>query len=126
VIYAQSSKQKLVTVSSTEAELVGVSDGLKQVLWTRNFLLEQGYDLGPAKLFQDNQSTIQLATTGKSKSSRTRHVAIRYFFVADRVKSKEVAIEYLPTEDMIADILTKPLQGEQFVKLRNQLLGYNK
>jgi hypothetical protein len=123
-IYAKSSTQKLNTKSSSEAELVGVSDSAGQVIWTRNFLIEQGYDLGPATIYQDNQSAIALVRNGKSNSDRTRHIAIRFFFIADRVASKEIVIEYLRTGDMLADILTKPLQGQLFVRLRDELLNW--
>ena len=59
-IYSKSSTQKLNTMSSTEAELVAVTEASCRVLWTRNFPLEQGYQLSPATMFQDNLSTIQL------------------------------------------------------------------
>jgi hypothetical protein len=123
-VYAKSSGQKLNTKSSTEAELVGLSDSTPQVIWARAFLEEQGYAVGAAKVYQDNMSTIALVKNGKSNSNRTRHIAVRFFFVADRVKSKEINIEYMPTGEMLADILTKPLQGALFKKLRNQLLNW--
>jgi hypothetical protein len=76
----------------------------------------------PAKTFQDNMSTIALADKGRSTSERKN---VRYFFTKDKVESGELMIEYLPTEEMIADILTKPLQGAQFRRLRDQLLNCN-
>jgi len=79
----------------------------------------------PASVFQDNQSTIAMVRAGRPTSDRTRHVNIRFFFVADRERAGEIAIEYLPTKDMIADILTKPLQGELFLKLRKELLNWD-
>ena len=60
-IYVKSGKQKIVTRSSTQAELVGVSDALSQILLTREFLLHQGLRLGPATVYQDIKSTICLA-----------------------------------------------------------------
>jgi hypothetical protein len=123
-VYAKSGTQKLNTKSSTEAELVGVSDSTGQVVWTRNFLLEQGYNMGPATIYQDNMSTIALIKNGRSNSERTRHIAIRFFFLADRVSSNEISIEYMPTGEMLADILTKPLQGELFRRLRDRLLNW--
>ena len=123
-IYAKSSGQKLNTKSSTEAELVGLSDSTGQILWTRNFLIEQGYNVEAATVYQDNMSTIALVKNGKSNSERTRHIAIRFFFVADRVASKEIKVEYMQTGEMLADILTKPLQGELFRKLRDKLLNW--
>ena len=121
--YVQSSKQKIVSKSSTESEIIAVSDGLSEVIWARNFLLDQGVPLGPAVVFQDNKSTMALIAKGRSTSSRTKHIHIRYFFVKDRVEAGEVVIRYAPTEEMLADILTKPLQGELFRKLRNSLLN---
>jgi hypothetical protein len=123
VIWAKSSKQKIMTKSSTEAELVAISDVIGQVLWLRNFLEAQGYVLPPVKLFEDNLSTIALIKSGKSNSSRTRHIAIRYFFISDKVLSKEVEVEFMPTDSMLADILTKPLQGSLFKKFRDLLLN---
>ena len=122
--WTKSSVQKLNSKSSTEAELIGATDSAGQLLWTRQFLLEQGYDVGPAVLYQDNTSTISLINNGRSNSERTRHIAIRYFFLKDRIENKEIRVEYLNTGDMIADILTKPLQGEQFVRLRAKLLNW--
>jgi hypothetical protein len=122
-VHVSSKKQQLMTKSSTEAELVGVSDVLPQILWVRQFLEAQGHGIGKVVLYQDNQSTIALAKKGRSTSARTRHVAIRYFFVKDRVEAGEVVIEYLPTEVMSADIMTKPLQGDLFREMRDRVLG---
>ena len=124
-IFAQSRKQRLVSKSSFEAELISLSDGSSQVLWSREFLAAQGYVTPPAKVYQDNKSTIISAEKGRSTSDRTRHVNIRYYWVKDRIDNKEMLLEYLPTADMTADILTKPLQGEQFRKLRSKLLNWN-
>jgi hypothetical protein len=122
-VTCKSTKQKLVAKSSTEAELIAVSDALSQVLWTRNFLEGQGYKMKPALLHQDNKSSILLINRGRPASARTRHVAIRYFFVKDRIDSKEVDVQYLGTEDMVADIFTKPLSGELFLKFRKVVLN---
>jgi hypothetical protein len=123
-IWAKSTKQKLNVKSSTEAEQVAVSDLCSQVIWVRDFLKEQGYDVGPANVMQDNKSTIHLVNNGGSNSERTRHIAIRFFWLKDRIESDELKIVYCPTGDMIADILTKPLQGELFRKLRRRLLNW--
>lgn len=125
-IFFKSTKQRINSTSSTESELVAVSDVMPYVIHIREFLIHQGYDLGPATLLQDNMSTIKLIENGRSNSDRTRHINIRFFFVSDRVKSGEVQVEYMPTDEMIADILTKPLQGEKFRILRRQLLNWDK
>ena len=123
VVFAKSSKQKLVSKSSTEAELIGLSDSASQIIWTREFLIGQGYHLDAATIYQDNMSTIAMVKKGHSSSDRSRHINIRYFFVKDRVDQGDVKIEYRPTGDMIADVLTKPLQGSLFVRMRDALLN---
>ena len=122
-IVAKSVKQKINTKSSTEAELVGLSDGLSLVIWARNFLEAQGYHMPPATVFQDNMSTIAMLKNGRPTSDRTRHINIRFFFASDKQTGGEIEIEYKPTKEMLADILTKPLQGELFQQLRNELLN---
>jgi hypothetical protein len=83
----------------------------------------QGYGVSTI-LNQDNQSTIKLSENGKSSSGKgTRHINIRYFFITDRIARKEVAIQYCPTKQMVADYFTKPLQGELFYKFRDQIMG---
>ena len=119
-----STKQKLNTRSSTESELVGVDDLMPSILWTRKFLKAQGYDVSENILYQDNKSSILLEKNGKASSSkRTRHISIRYFFVTDRIAKGELTIEWCPTANMIADFMTKPLQGALFRKFRDIVMG---
>lgn len=122
-IFVKSSKQKIVTKSSTESELVGISDALSQIVWTREYLLSHGLTLGPAIVFQDNQSTIFLAKKGRSTSERSRHIKIRYFFVSHYIEEKEIDLCYLPTGQMVADLLTKPLHGKMFTSMVGRILG---
>ena len=70
-------------------------------------------------------STIAMIKNGMSKSDRTRHMNVRYFWTKERVDSGDIEIVYTPTDDMIADILTKPLQGDKFRILRQLLLNWN-
>ncbi len=123
-LYAESTRQSLVVKSSTEAELVGISDGLNMAIWTREFLLHQGYSqIGAVRVHQDNTSSIVLAEKGYSTSKKTRHIAARFFFVHDRIRKGEVSLVHTRTENMIADILTKPVGGAQYERLRDALLG---
>jgi hypothetical protein len=123
-ILAKSTKQKLVSKSSTEAELIALSDMCSTVVWVREFLIAQGENPLPATIYQDNQSAMALIERGKSSADRTRHIKIRYFWVKDRVEMGDVKIVYKPTESMIADLLTKPLQGDHFKELRRMLLNW--
>lgn len=75
-----STKQKLNTRSSTEGELVGVDDLMPITIWTRYFLLPQGYGIVENLLLQDNKSSILLEQNGRASSSKhTKHITIRYF-----------------------------------------------
>ena len=87
-------------------------------------LQAQGYDSTETVINQDNKSTILLGNHGKfSSSKRTKHIDIRYFYITDKVKKKEVRLDHCPTEEMISDYFTKPLQGKQFIKFRNAILN---
>ncbi|MEL6660658.1 MAG: reverse transcriptase domain-containing protein, partial [Bacteroidota bacterium] len=121
----KSSKQKLNTKSSTEAEVVGVSDYLPYTLWTQMFLEEQGFELLRNVVYQDNESAMRLEQNGRaSAGQKSRHIHIRHFFVTDRVKAGDVQIVHCPTLSMLADFLTKPVQGSLFRKFRDVLLGH--
>jgi hypothetical protein len=123
-IMGKSTKQKINTKSSMEAELIGASDMMPQILWTRYFILSQGLMVNKTILFQDNKSAILMEENGKlSSSQRTRHINIRYFFIKDRITSKEIEVQYCPTDNMLADFHTKPLQGTKFKQFRDMLLG---
>ena len=68
--YSSTKKQKINTKSSTEAELVGVDDGLPMVIWTRNFLKAQGLTVNDNVVYQDNMSSILLERNGRSSSGK--------------------------------------------------------
>lgn len=122
-IYAKCSKQRIVSKSSTEAELVALSDCSSMAIWVRNFLLEQGYETPEVLIYQDNKSTIAMLKAGSGSSALSRHINARYFWLLWYVDNLQVIIEYMPTADMVSDVLTKPLQGEHFRRLRGLLLN---
>jgi hypothetical protein len=94
------------------------------ILWTKLFLEEQGCDINSNILYQDSKSAILLETNGKKSSGkRTRALNIRYFFLTDQVEKGNVTIVYCPTDDMVGDFHTKPLQGEKFRKFQNAIIG---
>ena len=102
----------------------GVDDVIVQVLWTNLFLEEQGYKVNDTILFQDNRSAILLEKNGRySSSKRTKHIEAKYFFVTDCCARKLMKIEFCPTEHMIADFFTKPLQGKKFHYFRKLIMN---
>ena len=120
-----STKQKLNTKSSTEAELVGVDDVMPQILWTRYFLEAQGVKMPPSTIAQDNQSAILLEKNGKrSSGERTRALNIRFFLVTDHIEKGDLTVKYCPTDKMLVDFYTKPLQGKKFSDFRKEIMGF--
>ena len=124
-VMCKTSKQAIVTKSSTEAELVALTDGSTEILWVREFLIDQGYDLGPTNVGEDNKSVLTLLEKRRFGTARTKHIKIRYFFVVDRIQAGELKMVYVPTDLMIADFMTKPLSGSQFKMLQEKLLGHS-
>jgi hypothetical protein len=123
-VHCRSSKQDIVVKSSTEGELVAASNSANQGLHSRQFLIAQGYKMGPVILYQDNLSCMAMLARGRSGAERTRHIAIRYYWTKERVDSGEIKIIHKGTKEMYANLLTKPLQGSQFVYERTCLTGW--
>ena len=124
IVGVGSLKQKLVTKSSTEAELVAASDTVPWNVWMSNFLIDQGYNKIGKILYQDNESAIKLEQNGRASSSgRTRHINIKYFFTKDITEREKINIRYCPTDQMIGDFFTKPLQGCKFRQFRDTIMG---
>mmetsp|Transcript_35469 Transcript_35469/g.82304 ORF Transcript_35469/g.82304 Transcript_35469/m.82304 type:complete len:122 (+) Transcript_35469:5357-5722(+) len=110
-VYCTSTKQKMNTKSSTEAEVVGVAHALTHMLWLSHFMKEQGYE-NEVLLNQDKLSSIKMEVNRlKSCGKRSRHMNIRYFMIKDYVDRGLVRIERHGAENMLADYMSKPLQG---------------
>ena len=119
-----SKKQKVNAKSTTESELIGVDDAMPKMIWADLFIRAQGYTPRSTILHQDNTSSIALEVNGRrSAGQRTRHINIRYFFIKDQVDQGWVRIRYCPTEEMVADHYTKPLQGMIFRKMRALIMN---
>jgi hypothetical protein len=123
-VHCRSSKQDIVVKSSTEGELVAASNSANQGLHSRQFLIAQGYKMGPVILYQDNPSSMTMLARGRSGAERTRHIAIRYYWTKELVDSGELKIIHKGTKEMYANLLTKPLQGSHFVHERTCLTGW--
>jgi hypothetical protein len=73
---------------------------------------------------QDNTSTMALIQRGGPGSSASRHINIRYFWLKGKVEEGEIDIKHMPTAGMVANLLTKPVQGSQFVAERFMLTNW--
>ena len=108
-----SRKQSLVALSSTEAELISLSEACQEIIWFQYLLEDMDIKLNKLKVFEDNQSVISIVKSDKIKS-RTKHIGVKYHFVKETIENNNIDIHYCPTEKMVADILTKPTG---FIKL---------
>ena len=118
-----SKKQTITADSTTVAEFVGTHTACQKVLWAQNLLNELGYSqYVPATMFQDNQSTIRLILH-KGNAGRTKHIALRYNMIRECVKHNNISIVYLPTDQMVADTLTKPLGALLFPQHQARILN---
>jgi hypothetical protein len=103
-------KLKHVTLSSTESELSSLSESATWVVWLRGMMNALGVQqLLPTTVYQDNKSCIIMTIQGYGNFSKTKHMLVRKSFVKELIDDKTLILEYLPTEEMVADILTKHL-----------------
>ncbi|CAI7793131.1 unnamed protein product [Closterium sp. NIES-53] len=110
----QSSKQELIALSSTEAEYIALCSATKEGLYLRELLEEAKLAQLPSfSLFCDNQSAIRIANKN-GFANRTKHIALRYFFVKDEIQKGRLELSYCPTSEMAADYLTKKLEKQKF------------
>jgi hypothetical protein len=111
VISWESRKQATVSLSSTESEYVGLSQASKEALYLRSLLNSlTTVNNKPVLVFNDNQSAHKIAAN-KMMHNRTKHIDIKYHFIRECVLANKVEIKYMPTDKMIADILTKSVHG---------------
>jgi hypothetical protein len=115
-----SKKQATVSLSSTEAEYIAISEATKEAIWLRRLLIDFGAECkAPTIVYEDNQGCI-LLTRNPEFHARTKHIEIRYHFCLERVESGEIDVKYLDTSKMVADVLTKSLsrlKHEEFIKM---------
>lgn len=124
VFNTKSGKQKLNAKSSTETEVIEASDYLPWAIWTARFMKYQFYIVTTNIFYQDNNSAIKLEENGiNSAGDKSRHIDIRYFFIKDVLIRENMTIEHCPTEFMVADFFTKPLQGKHFANFRDYIMG---
>lgn len=116
VVSWTSKKQAIVTLSTTKAEFVVAAYGACQGVWLRNVLKEIGEGQeGSTILYCDSGSTIKLSKN-PILHGRNKHIHVKYHFLRDLVNDGTIRIEYCPTQDQLADGMTKTLKLETFEK----------
>ena len=110
-----SRKQSLVTLSTTQAETVALSQTAQQVVWLREVLNELNMGCNkPTTIYCDNQAALLWAESNEHRKSKM--LEVRYHYTREKVSAGVVHIQYLPTADMTADLFTKPLSTLKFEK----------
>jgi hypothetical protein len=124
LVFARSMKQRIVTLSSMEAEFVAAAECAKEVVWMRRLLLDLGFpQMEPTSIFEDNQSCICLSLNPVTHS-RSKHIDVRFWFLRQLVAEEELLLDKIGTLDQEADILTKgSFEQKLFIKLRNRMFN---
>jgi hypothetical protein len=119
----RASKQKTVTTSSTEAELLSLSIAGREVIWWRRFFESIRFDTQQhTKIHCDNMQTIRILTKEAIKlDSKLRHVDIHRHWLRQEIQNSRIALQWLPTAEMPADSLTKPLPAQKHAAFIKQL-----
>lgn len=113
-------KQISVSLSSTEAEYIALSEATQELIWQQR--LAQDFSINiqyPVKILADNQSAIKMIDNHKFSNS-TKHIETRYHYIKDIKEQGLINVKYVPAEDNIADMLTKALGGIKIKELRTK------
>ena len=113
-------KQKTISLSSAEAEYMALSSVTQEIKWVTQFLRElllPCMKMTPnVSVYVDNQAAI-LISKNDVYHDRTKHIDIRYHFVRDAIKDNLFKVEWVPTDEQLADGFTKALSTIMFTKL---------
>jgi hypothetical protein len=125
-LHARSFKQKLTALSSTDAEVLAATTAATTAVWLRELVNEimcgrQEHFVHHVTLYQDNQSGIWLITN-PAKYRRSKHILTKISYLKDLINSRILEVKHLSTDQMPADTLTKPLQGNAFNRHNNFIM----
>jgi hypothetical protein len=100
-------RQPTSALSTTEAEYMATSQCTKEAIWLRKLMANVGLvQVGATTIMCDNKGCIALAKN-PTHHSRTKHIDIQHHFIREKLESGEIGVKYYPTQDMVADVLTK-------------------
>ncbi|KAK0575189.1 hypothetical protein LWI29_035282 [Acer saccharum] len=113
-------KQNSISLSTTEAEYIAAGSGCTQLLWMKQMLVDYRFNQGTLTLFCDNMSAINISKN-PVQHSRTKHIDIRHHFIRELVENKCIVLEYVGTNDQLADLFTKPFDTTRFKTLSRSI-----
>ena len=115
--------QPTVALSSAEAEYMALSAAVQEAIYLRNLMKDLGFGMRrPTTIYQDNQACISMAKN-PTNHQRRKHIDIRYHFINEAIENKQIQVVYCRTEDMHADIFTKPLSKVKFERHRSAFMN---
>jgi hypothetical protein len=118
----QSKTQASVALSTMEAEYMALAAETQEAIWLRMVLEELGVQIaGPVVVREDNKAC-QMFADHAGNFSRTKHIDVRYHFVRERLERGDIRVDYVRTDDQVADIFTKALSRDLFKKFRGKLV----
>jgi hypothetical protein len=122
--YVKSAKQQLIATSSTHAEVRALYHLVLDIVYIVNLCDELRRPIQlPAVVFEDNQPAIDLSASLTGRVKRCKHFLMLVNYIREQVAAGLIALQKIPTEDNIADILTKCITGKSFVQKADHLLG---
>jgi hypothetical protein len=113
--------QSTVATSTCDVQCISGAEAVKHALWVRRLLGELEGQIYPMTVYCDNQSALVLMTKSMMGFSKRKHVDVAYHFVHNRVMRDEVVLEFVSSEEQLADILTKALPAPKFMGLRSAI-----
>ena len=114
-----SRKKNTVALSSTEAKYASAIEAACEGVWLRKLLNDLGWkEDGPTTIYCDNMSAIAL-TKNPIFHATSKHIELRHHFIRDVVQKEEIQLEFISTNEQPADMLTKPITTEKFLKFRD-------
>ena len=84
---------------------------------------ELGHEQSTIIIGVDNKCSMHLLEQGTGSFKRAKHIKVRYFWLKDLIDEEEIELQYIPSEELVADLLTKAITGAKFKYLRGKLLG---
>ena len=116
----KSKKQKVVALSSAEAEFCGIKSGLTEILWLRRLMKEINFSPKRSQLYCDNKAAISISEN-PVQHDRTKHVEVDRYFIKENIENGTVEFPFVRSEDQLADILTKAVNARSFEETLRKL-----
>ena len=114
VVSWKSQLQHVVALSTTEAEFIALTEGIKEALWLKGIVTDLGIVLDRVEVNCDNAGAVQLSKNSVFHE-RTKHISVKMFWIRDVISSKKVVVKWVGTDDNPADVMTKAMPGPKFV-----------